>query len=145
MAKKIKAYMMRMSDDGEVYKGYFGEIENTLQAIQSFAGGDIQVISLSSGIVLICNEEGKLEGLPPNRALYYEADGKDTIYDFVVGNCLCVRYNDEGNFTSILEEDLAVIQRFAKPIEFIAPPNLILVKEEDECVEWQEPKSDDWG
>lgn len=145
MAEKIRAYFMRVSEDGEVYKGYFGEIENTLKAKQTFVGGTIQVISLNDGVDLICHDEGKILHLPPNRALYYDAGGKDTIYDFVAGNCLCVRHNDEGDFTSILDEDISIIQKFTKPIEFIAPPNLILVKEEDACVEWQEPTGDDWG
>lgn len=139
MEKKIRAYMMRVSDDGEIYKGYFCDIENTLKAKQNFVGGTIQVISLNDAVDLICNDEGKLIGLPPNRALLYGVSKLDTVYDFIAGNCLCVRHDDEGNFTSILDEDLAVIKRFTKPIRLIKPPELILLKEEDECADW------DWG
>ncbi len=145
MAEKIRAYMMRVSEDGEVYKGYFGEIENTLKVMQGFVGGHIQVVSLPSGIVLVCGEEGKLMKLMPNRALFREAGGKDTVYDFIAGNCLCVRHNEEGDFTPILDEDISIIQRFAKPIRLIASPSLILLKDEDECEDWREDKFVDWG
>lgn len=114
----IKAYMMRVSDDGVVYKGYIGEIENSLKAKQEFVGGLIQVIPITSEIDLICNDEGKLRNLPINRALFYDTGKKDEMYDFVVGNCLCVRHNNSGYFTSILDEDIPIIRRFVKCIKY---------------------------
>lgn len=137
MAEKIRAYMMRVSEDGVIYRGYIGEIENTLQAKQNFVGGIIQVLPLTSEVDLICNDESKLMQLPVNRALLYDSGKGDKIYDFVAGSCLCVRHKGD-EFTSILDEDIAAIQRFTKPIEAIFPPNLILVKEDTECVEWRE-------
>ena len=48
------------------------DIDNTLEALQNAVGGYIEVIYLNKQrpACLICNEEGKLSGLPMNRALY---------------------------------------------------------------------------
>ncbi len=48
---------------------YVKEIENTLQGLQSEVGGLIEVLSLDDGNILLCNEEGKLNGMAPNRWL----------------------------------------------------------------------------
>lgn len=45
----LDAYMMRVNqEDGTVYKGYIGKIQNTLKAEQEYVGGSIQVISINS-------------------------------------------------------------------------------------------------
>ena len=43
-------------------------IPNTLEAMQQMVGGYIEVIPLDD-VCLVCNEEGKLMGLPGNRRL----------------------------------------------------------------------------
>lgn len=49
---------------------YEKEIENNLKSIQAEVGvGLFQPLYLGAGIVLCCNEEGKLNGMPPNRRL----------------------------------------------------------------------------
>lgn len=42
------------------------EVENTLKALQQEVGGYIEVITLPYGAALICNEEGRILGLPDN-------------------------------------------------------------------------------
>lgn len=42
------------------------EIENTLAALQKEVGGYIEVVTLPYGAALICNEEGRILGLPDN-------------------------------------------------------------------------------
>ena len=42
------------------------EVENTLEALQQEVGGYIEVITLPYGAALICNEEGRILGLPDN-------------------------------------------------------------------------------
>jgi len=47
----------------------FGEeatIPNTLKALQEAVGGYIETVTLDNGVVLICNEEGKLRDMPYN-------------------------------------------------------------------------------
>jgi hypothetical protein len=137
MDGKIKVYIMRVSDDGKVYKGYIDEIENTLKAKQSLVGGLIQVIQINNEIDLICNDEGKLNRLSPNRAIYVNATD-DEPYDFICGNCLCVRHNNEGEFTSIHEDDVKIIRKLVRPIETILCPDIILSMPEDVCPEYKE-------
>lgn len=45
-------------------------IDNTLEAMQQFVGGLIECLPMDdpeADIVLVCNDEGKLLQLPPNR------------------------------------------------------------------------------
>lgn len=42
------------------------EVENTLKALQQEVGGYIEVITLPYDAALICNEEGRILGLPDN-------------------------------------------------------------------------------
>lgn len=42
------------------------DIDNTLEALQTEVDGYIETVSLSTDAVVICNEEGRLRGLPYN-------------------------------------------------------------------------------
>lgn len=61
------------------------EIDNTLEAKQKLVGGWIEQAFLpkDDGVVLICNEEGKNNGMKPNRDI-----GHDIIFGpfLIVGN-----------------------------------------------------------
>ena len=73
------------------------ELDNTLEAMQSFVGGLIQCISLhdtGTEVILVCNDESKLLGLPPNRLLW---DGAD----YLAGPGFMAGCDDEGNLTSL--------------------------------------------
>ena len=122
MAEKINAYMLRLNDVGMPCKGYIGEIENSLEAKQKYVQGLIQVISLNSQIDIICNDEGKLIGLEPNRAFM---DGED-ILDILVGDILACRHDAEGNFTSIKEEDIPIIESMLLPIRIVVGNTVFL-------------------
>ena len=76
------------------------DLDNTLEAMQKFVGGLIECITLSdtgSAITLVCNDEGKLMGLPLNRALF---DDDGHVYDIVSGNFLIVGLGEE-DFTDL--------------------------------------------
>lgn len=45
------------------------EIANTLEALQKAVGGYIETVTVASDLVIICNEEGRLLGLPYNVTL----------------------------------------------------------------------------
>lgn len=45
------------------------DIEHSLDAESEFVGGYIQTISLSSTAILVCNDDGKVIGLKPNRVI----------------------------------------------------------------------------
>ena len=42
------------------------EVDNTLAALQTEVGGYIETVSIAADVVIICNEEGRLCGLPYN-------------------------------------------------------------------------------
>ena len=42
------------------------DIDNTLKALQQEVGGYIEAVTLPYGAALICNEEGRILGLPDN-------------------------------------------------------------------------------
>ena len=98
-------------------------IPHTLQAMQALVGGPIQAVyPFEEPVALICNEEGKLEGLPPNRDL---RDEEGTLYDVVCGTFfLCAAPPDEGTFRSLTEEQIRHYQeRFARPEIFLLGPD----------------------
>lgn len=63
---------------------YETELEDSLGAMQRCVGGTIETIYEPGGrdAALICNDEGKLLGLPLNRAL---RDESGEIYDVIAG------------------------------------------------------------
>lgn len=127
MEKKIKAYMMRLGKDEIPCQGYIGEIDNTLEAKQKYVGGLMQVISLNGQVDIICNDEGKLQGLLPNRA--FVKDGK--VLDIFVGDILACRHDNEGNFTSIEETDIPLIEQTLEPIAFMLGNKVITCKADE--------------
>ena len=42
------------------------EIENSLSALQEAVGGYIETVTFAEDCCIICNEEGRLQGLPYN-------------------------------------------------------------------------------
>lgn len=127
--EKIKAYLLRVNKlSGVVYKGYLAEVDNTLEAEQRYVNYDephglITVLSITDEIDVIANDEGKLKNYPINR---FVVDDMGGVYDMLVGNLMCVRHNSEGEFTSIREEDIPVIE---KHLVAIIPDNLTEYKE----------------
>ena len=87
---------------------------NTLKAFQAAVGGYIEAVGLDCGAVLICNEEGKLMGLPANRRL-----GDDVI----AGTFLIVGEAD-GEFCSLTDTDAArCAEQFAQPMPALGSPD----------------------
>ena len=59
-------------------------ISHTLEAMQQLVSGSIQAIyPYNDNVALVCNEEGKILGLEPNRAVYDEDTGD--ILDIISG------------------------------------------------------------
>ena len=87
------------------------EIDGSLASMQSLVGGLIQAVyPFKDPVALICNDEGKLIGLPQNRPLKHPETGE--IYDIVCGPFfLCSAPPDSENFES-LPDDL--IEKYSK-------------------------------
>lgn len=95
-------------------------IDNTLSAMQKMVGGLIQAIyPFEDPVALICNEEGKLQGLAPNRALWHPETG--AIYDVIFGPFfLCSALPGSTNFESLTREQIAhYMERFKYPEFFL--------------------------
>lgn len=77
-----------------------------LQSMQDIVGGYIQVVHdglLKDDAVIVCNEEGKLIGLPANRAL---RDGRSKVQDVIHGTFMVVGTAGE-DFTSLTPRQFA--------------------------------------
>ena len=94
-------------------------INDTLESLQHIVGGPIQAVyPFEEPVALVCNEEAKLDGLPPNRALRDE-DGN--VYDIVCGTFfLCAAPPDSESFESLTEEQIDRYTRlFQRPEIFL--------------------------
>lgn len=95
------------------------EINGTLESMQKIVGGCIQVLyPFDDPIALVCNEEGKLLGLPLNRGL---RDQTGKIYDVIAGTFfLCGAPQDTDHLDSLPEELVEKYsQKFAASEVFI--------------------------
>lgn len=87
---------------------YVAEVDDELSALQKAVGGYIEVVGNGDGTLIICNEEGKLQGLEGNRRI---RDGSSIIAGtfFVVGD-------DGENFRSLTESEVTrYVDRFKNP------------------------------
>ena len=96
------------------------ELENTLEAMQHAVGGLIQAVyPFEEPVALICNDEGKLLGLPLNRALSFSENGN--CYDVIAGTFfLCCAPAGGDHFEGLSEEQL---ERY---LDYFRTPELFL-------------------
>lgn len=80
-------------------------IDNRLSELQQAVDGNIEMIKpFGDDVALICNEEGKLDGLPLNRGL---KDPQGNLTDIVSGNFLLCRASEkDGELLSLTEEQI---------------------------------------
>lgn len=96
------------------------QISGTLASMQALVGGTIQAVYPFEALVaLICNDDGKLLGLPLNRAL--REPETQIPYDVIAGTFfLCGAPPDAEDFTSLTREQVsAYTAQFAKPEQFL--------------------------
>lgn len=90
---------------------YTHEIEPTLENMQELVGGHIQMVSLGAmtGLpqfnpyLLVCNEEGKLLGLPANRVVGF---------DIIAGHFFIIKEDEQGELVSLSSSEVAEITSF---------------------------------
>lgn len=94
------------------------EIEEGLDSLQSIVGGDIEVVyPFSDAVGIILNEEGKLEGLEPNRFL---CDEGGHMYDYLAGTFIVAGLTED-SFGSLSDELAAKYSEwFSDTIECIS-------------------------
>lgn len=98
-------------------------IENSLQAMQEAVGGPIEVVSLPDAVI-VCNEEGKLKGLPPNRPLM---DENHHIQDVLMGTFFVC--GEQGEQLTSLSEDLRdkYAAQFHQPKAFVRTQRGVMI------------------
>ena len=58
MAEKIRAIVKRPDEEF----GHMTNVSNALHNLQNIVGGYIETVTLPGGVVIICDEEGRLKG-----------------------------------------------------------------------------------
>lgn len=96
MKKYIKVFMKEPSEE----QGKLIVIPNTLEALQEIVGGYIEVFRAEKDLLVICNEEGRINALPFNTRIAGEfffgniilcgIDGED--FDDIPGKYLEVNW-----------------------------------------------------
>ena len=81
---------------------YAKEIDPGLESLQHEVDGYIESLGLDDDACIICNEEGKINGLELNRAI---RDEKGKIADIIAGTFLVVGSGEE-NFESLSPQQM---------------------------------------
>ena len=100
--RQIKAIILEPEKDARIEM-----IDSSLEGLQKLVDGYIEVIYPFdyekyplNQVAVICNDSGKIERLPLNRALY---DENGNLFDVVAGNAVIVGV-DADDFVSLNEE-----------------------------------------
>ncbi|MDL2287990.1 DUF3846 domain-containing protein [Oscillospiraceae bacterium OttesenSCG-928-F05] len=91
-------------------------ISGDLKSMQAVVGGYIQAIyPFEDAVAIVCHEEGKLIGLPLNRALRHPET--DEIYDVIAGTFfLCAAPPDAEDFSGLSDAQIAAYTaKFLRP------------------------------
>jgi len=104
------------------------EIADDLASLQKIVEGNIEVTYPYEDLVgLVCNEEGKVNGLPLNRALY--DDGGNTL-DIIAGNFIICGLSED-DFCSLTPELMEKYkEQFKCPETFVRIAGKILAVKE---------------
>ena len=102
--KEIKALMVAPKEYPKVVtlKTDLDSLQKAVSIGASYQGL-IEIIHLEKGVCLICNEEGKLNGLPGNRRLSN---------DIIAGVFYIVGEDKEGNLVSLREDKMALYEAY---------------------------------
>ena len=100
------------------------EINGSLKSMQEIVGGTIQALyPFEEHVALICNDEGKLLGLPLNRAL---RDSEGRIYDVVAGTFfLCGAPANSEKLEGLTEQQTSQYMKTISAISGKLRPHLI--------------------
>ncbi len=105
--KELKIVLKKVGENPEIMN-----IENTLEKKQELVGGLIEIVPVLEDILLICNEEGKLDNLLPNLIFPY---------DYIAGDCFFVGDDyKNGDFKSLTDEQITEIKELCKKREYIS-------------------------
>ena len=86
------------------------DIEDNLKSWQQVVGGYIEYVYpfQEQPVGVICNEEGKLEGLPFSRPIL---DDNDALVDIIAGTCYIVGLDDKGGNRSLTDMEIKLYEK----------------------------------
>lgn len=110
--QKMNVVLVEPNKEARIVK-----IDNTLKAMQGTVGGYIEAVyPYDDNVAIVCNGEGKIAGLPLNRALK-DATGK--VYDVIAGTFFVAGLTED-NFGSLTEEQTDFfLAKFKQPEMFV--------------------------
>ena len=95
--KKITGVLVSCDNEPEICS-----VENDLKSLQNIVAGNIEIYSISDTATIICNEEGKLKGLPFNCSVQTAYANEVFVGDiFIIGTDI-----ESGEFVSLTEEEI---------------------------------------
>ena len=98
-------------------KPYEKEIKGDLHEMQDIVGGTIQAVyPFQDMAAIVCNDDGKLIGLPPNRFL---RDGSGEPYDVICGTFFVVGLGKEDFKSLTIQQIRTYSDMYSR--EFILP------------------------
>lgn len=111
-------------------EAYVKEIGRELESMQTVVGGLIQAIyPFDEEVCLVVNDEGKIAGLPLNRALF---DDNGKVYDIIAGTAFICDCSGE-SFASLSEaQQKKYLAMFRSPEAFVSLNGEILALPIDE-------------
>ena len=111
--EKIKAIILE-----PMKEAYVKEIGRDLASMQQIVGGLIQAIyPFDEEVCIVVNDEGKITGLPLNRALF---DDNGKVYDIIAGTAVICSCKTE-HFGSLTEKDQEkYLAMFKSPETFVS-------------------------
>lgn len=106
-------YFIKLSPDGKTKMIYDKGTDHTLKTLQDAVGGQIETVgsTLGEAVIIILNQEGKLEGLQLNRVATSFAVIRS--YDYIVGDAVfAIRHGED--IVGFEEDDAEVIAEVIK-------------------------------
>lgn len=85
-------------------------ISGSLESMQKIVGGWIQMVPVGSGLDLVCDEEGKMNGSRPNR---FVPRLEDTIH----GPFFISKHDEAGDAVSITDADIKNVEALIGPCQ----------------------------
>lgn len=109
-----QTYFLRIKSVGPgVIDMSMDSFSEELKALQNQVGGTIEHFYLHEyltkrSIDMWIDDEGKLKNLKPSILLFH--DGK--MIDYISGNCVFTRFDDEGNTYGLTDDDMRDVREF---------------------------------
>lgn len=94
--KKLKVVLVEPRKEARVV-----EIEHSLESMQKIVGGYIETFQLDDEVFIICNEEAKMGGFEPCRAIFHEGELIEIIFGTFF---ICAALWDSDDFASLTDE-----------------------------------------